>query len=36
VDAIFKAAALAANGQRIPLSKMAIEETGMGGASPND
>lgn len=30
VDAIFKAAALAASSQRIPLSKMAVEETGMG------
>ena len=32
VDAIFKAAALAANAQRIPLAKMAVEETGMGVA----
>lgn len=30
MDAIFKAAALAANGQRIPLAKLAVEETGMG------
>ena len=30
VDAIFKAAALAANRLRIPLAKMAVEETGMG------
>lgn len=30
VDEIFKAAALAANKQRIPLAKMAVEETGMG------
>ena len=30
VDAIFKAAALAANRMRIPLAKMAVEETGMG------
>lgn len=30
VDAIFKAAALAANQARIPLAKMAVEETGMG------
>ena len=30
VDAIFKAAAIAANKQRIPLAKMAVEETGMG------
>ena len=30
VDAIFKAAALAANHARIPLAKMAVEETGMG------
>ena len=30
VDAIFRAAALAANHQRIPLAKMAVEETGMG------
>ena len=30
VDAIFRAAALAANAQRIPLAKMAVEETGMG------
>ncbi len=30
VDAIFKAAALAANRQRIPLARMAVEETGMG------
>ena len=29
VDEIFKAAAIAANGQRIPLAKMAVEETGM-------
>ena len=30
VDAIFLAAATAANKQRIPLAKMAVEETGMG------
>ena len=30
VDEIFKAAALAANRARIPLAKMAVEETGMG------
>ena len=30
VDAIFRAAAMAANQQRIPLAKMAVEETGMG------
>ena len=30
VDAIFKAAATAANTQRISLAKMAVEETGMG------
>ncbi len=30
VDSIFKAAALAANKARIPLAKMAVEETGMG------
>jgi acetaldehyde dehydrogenase/alcohol dehydrogenase len=30
VDKIFLAAAIAANKQRIPLSKMAVEETGMG------
>nr|MCU0570675.1 aldehyde dehydrogenase family protein [Oculatellaceae cyanobacterium Prado106] len=30
VDAIFKKAAMAANAQRIPLAKMAVEETGMG------
>ena len=30
VDKIFKAAATAANKQRIPLAKMAVEETGMG------
>jgi acetaldehyde dehydrogenase/alcohol dehydrogenase len=30
VDAIFKAAAIAANHARIPLAKMAVEETGMG------
>ena len=30
VDAIFKAAATAANKARIPLSRMAVEETGMG------
>ena len=30
VDAIFSAAALAANRQRIPLAKMAVAETGMG------
>ncbi len=30
VDKIFRAAAIAANKQRIPLAKMAVEETGMG------
>ena len=30
VDAIFKAAATAADKMRIPLAKMAVEETGMG------
>ena len=30
VDAIFRAAALAANNERIPLAKLAVEETGMG------
>lgn len=30
VDAIFKAGAMAANKARIPLAKMAVEETGMG------
>ena len=30
VDEIFRAAALAANSARIPLAKMAVEETGMG------
>ena len=30
MDKIFKAAALAANNMRIPLAKMAVEETGMG------
>ena len=30
VDKIFLAAAMAANKQRIPLAKMAVEETGMG------
>ena len=30
VDKIFKAAAIAANKQRIPLAKMAVSETGMG------
>ena len=30
VDRIFKAAAIAANKARIPLAKMAVEETGMG------
>ena len=30
VDEIFKAAALAANNVRIPLAKLAVEETGMG------
>ena len=30
VDDIFKAAAIAANSVRIPLAKMAVEETGMG------
>ncbi len=32
VDKIFKAASLAANKARIPLAKMAVEETGMGVA----
>jgi len=31
VDKIFFEAAMAANKQRIPLAKMACEETGMGG-----
>ena len=30
VDKIFKAAATAANKARIPLAKMAVEDTGMG------
>lgn len=30
VDKIFKAASIAANDQRIPLAKIAVEETGMG------
>ena len=30
VDEIFRTAALAANNQRIPLAKLAVEETGMG------
>ena len=30
VDRIFLAAATAANAQRIPLARMAVEETGMG------
>ena len=30
VDKIFKAAAIAANQARIPLAKLAVEETGMG------
>jgi acetaldehyde dehydrogenase/alcohol dehydrogenase len=30
VDSIFRAAAIAANKERIPLAKMAVEETGMG------
>ena len=30
VDKIFHAAAIAANQMRIPLAKMAVEETGMG------
>ena len=30
VDAIFKAAATAADKARIPLAKMAVEDTGMG------
>ena len=30
VDKIFRAAAIAANKARIPLAKMAVEETGMG------
>ncbi len=30
VDEIFRKAAMAANGARIPLAKMAVEETGMG------
>ena len=35
VDAIFKAAAIAANMARIPLAKMAVEETSMmSGQSP--
>ena len=33
VDEIFRAAALAANNARIPLAKMAVEETGMPSAS---
>lgn len=32
VDRIFKAAAIAANMQRVPLAKLAVEETGMGVA----
>ncbi len=32
VDTIFKAAAMAANSARLPLAKMAVEETGMGVA----
>ncbi len=32
VDKIFRAAAIAANKQRIPLAKLAVEETGMGVA----
>ena len=35
VDKIFKAAAIAANKARIPLAKMAVEETGMGIISPH-
>jgi acetaldehyde dehydrogenase/alcohol dehydrogenase len=30
VDSIFRASAIAANKERIPLAKMAVEETGMG------
>lgn len=30
VDAVFRAAVLAANEARIPLAQMAVEETGMG------
>ena len=30
VDKIFKEAAMAANAARIPLARMAVEETGMG------
>ena len=30
VDEIFKAAAIAANMARVPLAKLAVEETGMG------
>ena len=30
VDKIFSAAAISANMQRIPLAKLAVEETGMG------
>lgn len=30
VDAVFRAAAVAANQNRVPLAKMAVEETGMG------
>ena len=30
VDEIFRQAAVAANNARIPLAKMAVEETGMG------
>ena len=30
VDRIFRAAAMAANKARIPLAKLAVEETGMG------
>lgn len=35
VDKIFLAAATAANKMRIPLAKLAVEETGMGVAEDN-
>ena len=35
VDKIFFAAALAANKMRLPLAKMAVEETGMGVVEDN-
>ena len=35
VDKIFTACALAANKQRIPLAKLAVEETGMGIVEDN-